>query len=116
MRVAATEPLDPGQPVAVGSLAEIAADPTKWDRRFVVYEGGYVSRFEVSALDGDIWLETTTDAVVVVTPSPGNPLPRRVRVTGFPFCRPGARYGHLGGYRFQLVATRLEYLPAAASR
>ena len=39
-----------------------------------------------------------------------------VRVTGILFSKPGASYGHLGGYRYELVASKVEYLGAAASR
>jgi hypothetical protein len=113
IRVSSLEPLVPGPATVVRSLAEIAADPARWDRRLVVYEGSYRRGFEVSALDGEIWLRTDQRTAVVGGSVPsGGLVGRRVRVTGFLFARSGARYGHLGGYRFMLSATRLELLPS----
>jgi hypothetical protein len=34
----------------------------------------------------------------------------RVRVTGYLFTKPGAAYGHLGGYAYELVADKIEFL------
>jgi len=111
-RVVAVEPLTLGPPMAVGSLAEIAADPRRFDRKVIDYEGSYRHGFEVSALDKDIWLATDSGAAVLNKPPASSAVtPRRVRVTGILFARPGAHYGHMGGYRYQLQATRLEYLP-----
>ncbi len=112
-RVASSEPLTLEAPVAVRSLAEIAADAKRFDRRAIEYEGSYRQGFEVSALDKDIWLATSPATTVIGRPAGGSSAatPRRVRVTGILFARPNAHYGHLGGYRYQLQATHLEYLP-----
>lgn len=72
----------------------------------------YVSGFEVSTLDGDIWLGCEPGCE-----RSGEPNERhrgrsthRVRVTGLLYAKPGARYGHLGSCGFQLDASKIEYL------
>ena len=112
IRVVRVEPLDLGTPERVPSLAAITADPTRWDRRLVTYEGDYRYAFEVMALDGKIWLEGGPGVTVVGKPVTRNkPLGTdHVRATGVLYAHPGARYGHLGGYPFELVASKLEYL------
>jgi hypothetical protein len=111
VRVLSVEPLVMGPPQRVASLDVIKADPARWDRKQIEYEGIYQTGFEVSALDGDIWLETTPNTKII---KPGNveSHANRVRVTGILFARPGALYGHLGGYKFQLTASKVEYLEA----
>jgi len=111
VRVLSMEPLVMGPPQKVASLDVIKADPAKWDRKQIEYEGIYQTGFEVSALDGDIWLETAPNTKII---KPGNvgSHANRVRVTGILFARPGALYGHLGGYKFQLTASKIEYLEA----
>jgi hypothetical protein len=83
----------------------------------VIYEGVYDNRFEVSALDNEIWLSFAGNVEVIGKPS--NPLSHqktdRVRVTGILFSKPGSNFGHLGSYRFELLASKVEYLgPASA--
>jgi len=111
LRVMSIEPVALGQPEKIGSLKEIESDPTRWDRKLVSYEGVYQSGFEVSSLDGEIWLETAPKATIIKPPdaTPGA-RSNKVRVTGILFSKSGAHYGHLGGSRFQLVATKIEYL------
>jgi hypothetical protein len=112
-RVATSETLTLEPPLAVRSVAEIAADPKRFDRRQIEYEGMYRHGFEISALDKEIWLATDVATTYVGRPAGGGTpaAPRRVRVTGILFAHPGAHYGHLGGHRYQLQAIRLEYLP-----
>lgn len=108
IRVSAIEPLDLGQPEKVSSLDAIKSDPAKWDRKYVLYEGIYKTGFELSALDGDIWLETGRNAEIIKTGSIGSQ-ENRVRVTGILFSR-GGHYGHMGYSKFQITATKIEYL------
>lgn len=110
--VASTVPLSPGPPVPIGTLSEIAADPARWDRKYVTFEGTYVYGFEVSALDRDIWLELASQ--VVIKGKPTGARITRLRATDWLFATPGAPYGHLGGYKYQLVAVECEYLASAA--
>jgi len=111
IRVLSMEPLVMGPPQKVASLDVIKANPAQWDRKQIEYEGTYQTGFEVSALDGDIWLETAPNTKIIKTGTVGTQA-NRVRVTGILFARPGARYGHLGGYKFQLTASKIEYLEA----
>ena len=67
--------------------------------------------FEISALDRDIWLEIAPGAAVEGRPAGRSGISsNHVRVTGILFAKPGASYGHLGGYRFELLASKIEYL------
>ena len=111
VRVLSMEPLVMGPPQKVASLDVIKASPAQWDRKQIEYEGTYQTGFEVSALDGDIWLETAPNTKVIKAGTVGTQA-NRVRVTGILFARPGARYGHLGGYKFQLTASKIEYVEA----
>ena len=108
VRVSSMEPIVMGQPQKISSLDVIKADPAQWDRKQIVYEGIYQTRFEVSALD-EIWLETSPNTAIIKSGKVGSQA-NRVRVTGILFARPGAHYGHLGGYKFQLTASKIEYL------
>jgi len=113
IRAASIEALTPEPPVRVASLAELKSNPARWDRKNIVYEGLYKSGFEVSALDGDIWLSTRRETTVIGKPPPTASAinqTQRVRVTGILFAKPGTHYGHLGGYGFELLASKLEYL------
>lgn len=113
IRVSSVEPLTLAQPERVSSMREIESDPARWDRKPIVYEGVYQTGFEVSSLDGKIWLETARNASVIKPPVPNDGArANRVRVTGILFSKPGAHYGHLGGSKFQLVASKIEYLGA----
>ncbi|MCE9625650.1 MAG: hypothetical protein K8R69_09420 [Deltaproteobacteria bacterium] len=116
IRVASWEPMAREAAVALPSLAEVKANPAKWDRKRIVYEGIYETRFEVAALDKDIWLAFEPNAEVAGTPVEASPGRRvnRVRVTGTLYSNPNVRYGHLGGYPFELQASKIEYLGAAA--
>ena len=107
-RVLSMEPIVMGPPHKIASLNVIKTDPAQWDRKQIVYEGIYKTGFEVSALD-EMWLETATNTQIIKQGSVGLQA-NRVRVTGILFARPGAHYGHLGGYKFQLTASRIEYL------
>lgn len=110
VRVLSMEPVAMGPPHKIASLDVIKSDPAQWDRKQVVYEGIYRTEFEVSALD-EMWLEMKPDTKII---KPGNvgSHANRVRVTGILFARPGARYGHLGAYKYQLTASQIEYLEA----
>ena len=108
VRVLSTEPLELGPPQRIASLDVIKADPAQWDRKQILYEGIYQTRFEVSSLDG-MWLETFPNAKIIKPASVGSQA-NRVRVTGILFARPGGHYGHLGGYQFQVTASKIEYL------
>jgi hypothetical protein len=110
VRVLSMEPIVMGPPHKIASLDVIKNDPAQWDRKQILYEGIYQTEFEVSALD-EMWLDMRPDTKIV---KPGNvgSHANRVRVTGILFARPGARYGHLGGYKYQLTASQIEYLDA----
>ena len=108
LRVLSMDPIAMGAPVKVPSLNAIKSDPAQWDRKQVVYDGIYRTGFEVSAVD-EIWLETSPQTKII-QPANADPKGDRVRVTGILFARPGAHYGHLGGYKFQLNASKIEYL------
>ena len=109
VRVLSMERLEMGPPQNVASLNVIKNDPAQWDRKQIVYEGIYQTGFEVSALDNEIWLETAPNTKIIKSGNAGSQA-NRVRVTGILFARPGAHYGHLGGYKFQLTASKIEYL------
>lgn len=109
VRVLSLEPIVMEPPHKI-SLAMIKADPAEWDRKQVVYEGTYETRFEVSSLD-DIWVDMRPDTQII-KPEKVDSQKNRVRVTGILFARPGGHYGHLGGYKFQLTASKIEYLEA----
>jgi len=115
IRVSSWEPIAREAATPVHSLAELKSNPAQWDRRRIVYEGIYENRFEVSALDKEIWLGFERNAELVGKPSePSNGARiNHVRVTGLLFAKAGARYGHLGGYPFELIASRVEFLGPA---
>jgi hypothetical protein len=108
VRVLSMEPIVMGPPHKIASLNVIKTDPGQWDRKQILYEGIYQTGFEVSALD-EIWLDTAPNTKIIKPGSVGSQA-NRVRVTGILFARPGAHYGHLGGYKFQLTASKIEYL------
>lgn len=108
IRVEAIEPLALPAPIRVASVDELLADPARFDRATIEIEGTHETRFEVSALEGKIWLSRTADAKVLGAPKPGAPS-HRVRVVGTLFSKPGAHYGHLGGYPLMLLAREIEY-------
>jgi hypothetical protein len=108
IRVESIEPLPSPAPIRVASVDELLADPARFDRAIVEIEGTHETRFEVSALEKKIWLSTASDARVVGTPARGA-TKHRVRVVGTLFSKPGAHYGHLGGYPLMLVAREIEY-------
>lgn len=114
LRVAAIEPLALEAPVKLASAAAIDASRADWDRRLVVYEGVWSRGFEVSTLDGAIWLSPMRGVIesgsAPVAARGGTK--ERVRVTGFLLARAGASYGHLGMGRYEILATRLEHLGA----
>lgn len=111
LRVASWEPAALEAPVTA-TLEEIKKDPAKWDRKRVIYDGRYENRFEVSSLDQEIWLSFANDAEISgQRPKPeGGFHKSRVRVTGVLFSKPGAHYGHLGGYAFEILASKVEYM------
>ena len=108
LRVISFESVAPPAPRAISGLAEIDANPAKWDRQRVVYVGTYKYGFEVSALDRSIWLGFRPSTTGMRNTPPA--ADQRVRVTGYLFAKPGAMYGHMGGYRYMLVADTIEYL------
>jgi hypothetical protein len=111
IRVSSMEPIILGAPEKVQSLNEIKNDLARWDRKQIIYEGTYRHGFEIAALD-QMWLEISRSTAVIGKPSqPGSgSRSDRVRVTGTLFCRPNGHYGHLGGYQFMLLASKIEYL------
>lgn len=108
VRVLSMKPIVMGPPHRIASLDVIKTDPAQWDRKQILYEGIYQTGFEVSVLD-EMWLETAPGTQIIKSGTVGSQA-NRVRVTGILFARPGAHYGHLGGYRFQLTASKIEYL------
>jgi len=108
VRVLSMKPIVMGPPQRIASLDVIKTDPAQWDRKQILYEGIYQTGFEVSVLD-EMWLETAPGTQIIKSGTVGSQA-NRVRVTGILFARPGAHYGHLGGYRFQLTASKIEYL------
>ena len=109
VRVLSLEPIVMEPPQKI-SLDMIKTNAAQWDRKQIVYEGVYETRFEVSALD-EMWLDTGPNTQII-KPAKLGLQKNRVRVTGILFARPGAHYGHLGGYKFQLTASKIEYLEA----
>ena len=113
LRVSGFEPLALPAPQTLRSIAELKANPAHWDRKMVTYEGVFVQSFEVSSLDKEIWLSFRPKTEFLnqqpATPGKGG-ASYRVRVTGILFAKPGARYGHLGGYPYELVASKVEFL------
>jgi hypothetical protein len=109
IRVLLAQPLPKSTPIPVGSVADLLRDRARFDRATIEIEGELETRFEVSALEKVIWLARYPDAHVQGAPEKpwGR---RRVRVVGVLFAKEGARYGHLGGYQLQLVATRVDDL------
>jgi hypothetical protein len=112
IRVASMMPIELGEPTPV-TLEQIAKNPALWDRHYVRIAGTYESRFEVSALDKQIWVAFSATANnepdrlgAVDSKSPGS----RVRMSGILFAQPNARYGHLGAYRYQLTVLHSEAL------
>jgi hypothetical protein len=117
IRVATIAPLSLGPPQRLSALKEIQSAPARWDRKLITYEGVYKYSFEISSLDRDIWLSIAPGAKIDGQPSEGSGTSsNHVRVTGILFAKPGASYGHLGGYRYELVASRVEYLGGGGSR
>jgi len=108
VRVLSMKPIVMGPPQRIASLDVIKTDPAQWDRKQILYEGIYQTGFEVSVLD-EMWLDTAPGTQIIKSGTVGSQA-NRVRVTGILFARPGAHYGHLGGYRFQLTASKIEYL------
>ena len=108
VRVLSMKPIVMGPPHRIASLDVIKTDPAQWDRKQILYEGIYQTGFEVSVLD-EMWLDTAPGTQIIKSGTVGSQA-NRVRVTGILFARPGAHYGHLGGYRFQLTASKIEYL------
>lgn len=108
VRVLSMKPIVMGPPHRVASLDVIKTDPAQWDRKQILYEGIYQTGFEVSVLD-EMWLDTAPGTQIIKSGTVGSQA-NRVRVTGILFARAGAHYGHLGGYRFQLTASKIEYL------
>lgn len=109
IRVASCEAVEPPAPRVVKGLSEIDADPARWDRQRIVYEGTYAQAFEISALDRSIWLGFQASTSVVRPPAQRAGT-HKVRVTGYLYAKRGGAYGHLGGYRCMLFADTIEYL------
>lgn len=112
IRVSSAEPLPEETPTRVASVAELLAQKERFDRRRIVIEGTWLKGFEISTLDGEIWVHAGANAETVGTPSKKDHGSRgnRVRLTGLLFARPGRRYGHMGGATMSLLASRVEYL------
>ena len=108
LRVLSMEPIVMGPAQRITSLDVIKTDPAQWDRKQIEYEGIYRTRFEVSALD-EMWLDSGPNTKIIKAENVGSQA-NRVRVTGILFARPGAHYGHLGAYKYQLTASKIEYL------
>lgn len=108
LRVRSIETLPQEAPVRIHDVAELLADPQRFDRRVIEIEGTHVTGFERSALESRIWLEHTPDARIVGTPPEGWGT-RRVRVVGTLFAQPNGHYGHLGAYPLLLRAREIEF-------
>lgn len=118
LSVSSVQPLESVAPIPVASMADLKARAAALDRKRIVYEGNYRTGFEVSSLDKEIWLSAEADAQVIGKPAlpAGGAWEGRLRVTGILFAKPGARYGHMGGYTYQIQASQLEYLGASVGR
>lgn len=115
IRVRSSAPAPVPTPARV-TLSEIQSHPKQWDRRLVEYEGIYTTGFEKAALDDKIWLSFQANTQFENAPTEknrGHTVSYKVKVTGRLYSKPGARYGHLGGYPYELYATRVEFLGAA---
>jgi hypothetical protein len=111
IRVSSAEALPAEEPIPVASVADLLAQRERFDRRRIVIEGTWRRGFEISDLDGEIWVNAG-GAEVVGTPKKkeGSGFGNRVRLTGLLFARPGSRYGHMGGAAMSLLASKVEYL------
>jgi len=114
LRISSIEPLPVEAPVVAKGVSDLEAHRADWDRRAIVYEGVWTTGFEVSSLDGAIWLTPARGVIEsgAAPPRQGGRTKERVRVTGFLFARPSALYGHMGSGRFELLASRIEHLGA----
>lgn len=120
--VTSSRPLARGPYESAPSIDAILAEPSRWDRRWVTYEGTWTSGFESSELDERIWLDlhaSAREAASSLPPSPRAPgaPPRRtrVRVQGILYARPQSGYGHLGHSPLAIVADRLVVLDGAVT-
>ena len=114
IRTASIAPLEQEAPARLASVAEIDAHRATWDRRLVVYEGELTTGFEVSTLDGAIWLSPARGMTEIGArpAAQGGRTKERVRVTGILLAKPGGLYGHMGSGRYELLASRIEHLGA----
>ena len=98
------------------ALSQIESDKSAFDGLKVEYVGTYESGFEVSTLDGKIWLQSTKDTNWVPDHNAfswvnAGHYRARVKVFGTLMTKEiASAYGHLGGYSYQIVADKVELL------
>jgi hypothetical protein len=97
VRVHSVMPIQFGPPVHI-SAATGLGDDGHFDRRLVEIEGEYRQAFEVSAIGKDIWVSTGNYRPGAIG-APASPASH----VGVLFAKKGAHYGHLGGYRYELI-------------
>jgi hypothetical protein len=97
VRVASAVPVDLGAPVHIADVAALG-EGGRFDRKSVEIEGEIRHGFEVSAIGAEIWVSSARYRPGAF-PVPVSPTAH----AGILFAKKGARYGHLGGYRYELV-------------
>jgi hypothetical protein len=96
VRVVASRALDLGPPVRVGDVSTLVDD--RYDRKLVEVEGEARSAFEVAAIGQNVWVSGGT-----YRPGTFPPPSSANGHVGILFAKKGAMYGHLGGYKYELV-------------
>jgi hypothetical protein len=100
LRVTRAEPLDLGAPVRITSVEALGTEG-RYDRALVEIAGDVRRGFEVSAIEGKIWVSSAAyrDHALGRPSSPGSHV-------GILYARKGARFGHLGAYSYELIVPR----------
>jgi hypothetical protein len=88
--------LDLGRPIQIASFEALGSDGL-YDRKLVEVEGSIESGFEVHRI-GPMWVSYARFRSGAI-PQPSGP----GRFVGILHAKPGARYGHMGGYEYELV-------------
>jgi hypothetical protein len=92
-------PLDLGRPIRIASFEALGSDG-RYDRKLVEVEGSIEAGFEMHRI-GPMWVSFARFRAGAI-PEPSAP----GRVVGVLHAKPGARYGHMGGYEYELVLPR----------
>ena len=95
------------------TLEEIEASPEKYDEKKVLYYGLWTTAFEVSNLDGKIWLEADNKIIEPIIKSiPVKNGQRIWTIAVFGTLQTKQKhYGHLGLMPYQIIADKIEIMP-----